>query len=309
MKNRKLSLIGLVTGLLSLTLNEPVIAQTCLRLPSTVISQAANVGIDYLQPRIHLNQVNHRAVDEKWENIYLPNDNWVEAGGYRFSLNNFGYYQRPRRSHFIADFNSRRFTVFPIENGLRLRVEFETDGMNEIKGWCHACKIKARRDRATADIHIQGRSGAYPAIEATLNFAYNSGVSTVTLRDVYVDMNLDGNGFLELIDGLITSGVRREVERAIYQAWNQSSEVISQQISRAIRQELNSNLGDYQIQNIRFEGQTATVCIQDDISQQNPSPRSTSAGTNRTETTENNTTIIIDLEEIGDVIDDLGDLF
>lgn len=260
-KNISLGFIGLFVSFSSLIRSDLAVAQTCASVPSTVVAEAINTSFDYLRPQIHLNQVSSEAVRKKYKNIYFAGDNWVKVAGKRYSLGDSQPYYRKRRSHYVQDLNSVAFRVSPVNNGLRLRVDFETDH-SEVKGWCHKCRLRKRRDRAAADMNILPKSGRYPAVEATLDFNYNNGLSNIGLRQVYLDMKLDGNGFLELFDGLIERKVKPKIKNAIYKSWNQSSGEIQQQINQKLGQQLNLGGKSYSVSSISFNGRKANVCVQ-----------------------------------------------
>lgn len=262
MKKTFLTLAGLTTFFTSTALPSKAEAKSCVRVPKTVVSEAINSSFYYAKPHIHLNQVHPVGVQKKWKRIYLPNDNWIKVSGQKYSLGNFNPYYRLRRSHYLMDFNSRSFKVSAprLRKGLKLRVEFETDG-NEIKGWCHKCRIKRRRDRAAADMNIEGKSGKYPAVEAVFDLSFSNGKSRVSLSQAKADMKVDGRGFLELFDGLISRKVTSKVEQSIMKSWDRSSGIFEQRLNSALGRRLNFRGNSFSVDSINFGRRYAQVCV------------------------------------------------
>jgi hypothetical protein len=229
-------------------------------LPSSVLNSLVNGVIAAANPRIHLNQVNAEKLRRNVRgSIYLPGDNWISFGnGIRMNLDDFDPVTRPRRSHYINDFNSTNWTAQTTQNGLRLRVEFETFG-SEIKGYCRTCRI-GNRDRRAADVNILAPKGSpYPFVEVEADFNFSGGKADLVLRNVDVGMNVDGNGFLELVEGLIGKEVRKAVRKGIIQGWNAMEGDIETAFAKAISSETGIFGGLVDIKSIQLSGGKATI--------------------------------------------------
>jgi Ca2+-binding RTX toxin-like protein len=236
---------------------------TLVILPSGIITSIANDELQKLQPKLHLNQVDQNLLKQEADSIYLSGDNWIEMGGVRKSLDDFSPYFRLRRSHYVNDFNSISWQILPGKTGITMRVEFETDG-NEIKGYCHNClKGVGDRDKRAADVNILAPSGSnFPFIEADIGFSITSGEVQLDLHDVKIGMDFDGNGFLELFEGLIGREVRNATKDAIYRGWNQISDKLEAEIANRLKQELEIYgvpLGTIEITDLQFDGDQVRI--------------------------------------------------
>ena len=226
----------------------------CRTLPNQVLASLANRELQKLRPFIHLNQVNFEAMKSRSKNIYQLNDNWARLGNETFSLGNFEPYYRPRRSHYLMDFNSQSVKILPSSEGIRLRIEFETEG-TEIKGWCHKCKLKKRRDRAAADANILPRTGRFPFVDMTIDLGYANGKLQIDLRDIHADLRIDGRGFLELFEKHIERKVKQAIEKGIRNNWDDMSPMLETRVAKV----LSEGAGSF-IRDVRFHNNQVTVC-------------------------------------------------
>lgn len=255
-----IKILALGIGSLAITfsiLGSPSQSQnTCLDLDSRTGVGTINGMLRRIRPQLHLNQVDAAAVARNAREIYLPGDNWaslnVDGTTRRFALNDFPPYRRVRRAHYLQDFNSSRILALPAQDGVRLRIEFETDG-TEIKGWCTGC-LAGNRDARAADANIIPQPGeTAPFIEVLINAEIrNQRVTRFELRDVQSSMSVDARGFLSLFEGAIGSNIRSRASSAVEQAWSQ----FSPEIIAAIE----SELGRGPINDLRFEGDRAIIC-------------------------------------------------
>ena len=268
---------------------------SCATVPNNLVAGIVNDELREQNPILHINQVDRERMEQKKKDIFLPGDSWIKLenqanqvdrermeqkkkdiflpGDSWIKLENQAPHpilqdlepvNRPRRSHYIFDLNSNGWKISPAEDGLRLRINFETDE-NEIKGWCRKCKIKRRRDRAAADANILPRSSEFPFVEVTLAVSYIDGNAHLGLRsleDVNVDMRLDGNGLLELFEGRIEKMLRDIFQEEIYQAWGSISGVLEPQISAALAQEIEIFGTRTRLTEARFHGNDATICME-----------------------------------------------
>lgn len=248
------NLVALSASILTIGMSHNAIAQTrCVNLPNSAAARLITQSLRRLDPHIHLNQVDEDARRRNVRNIYLPGDNWASLNGERIALADFSPYQRVRRTHYVQDLNSSAFSVLPASDRVRLRIDFETDGV-EIKGWCTGCLV-GNRDARAADVNIIPQAGqSAPFIEMLIDVEIvNEEVTQFQLRDVNAVMDVDANGFASLFEGIFARHIRTQSEQSVRQAWNQ----FSPQLITALARELGRN----NITDLRFEGNQANICF------------------------------------------------
>lgn len=255
-------ILALCIGSLGITfslLSSPAKSQNaCFELDNRTGVGTINGMLRRIRPQIHLNQVDATAEARNAKEIYLPGDNWgslnIDGTTRRFALEDFPPYRRVRRVHYLQDFNSSRIVALPARDGVRLRIEFETDG-TEIKGWCTDCLL-GNRDARAADAQIIPQKGeTAPFIEVLVNAEIrNKRVTRFQLRDVQSSMSVDARGLLSLFEGEISSNIRSRASSAVEQAWSR----FSPEIIAAVE----SELGRGAIKDLRFEGDRVIVCTQ-----------------------------------------------
>lgn len=257
---KTIKILALGVGSLAITfsiLNSPAQSQnTCLNLDARTGVGTINGMLRRIRPQLRLNQVDEAAKARNAKEIYLPGDNWaslnIDGANRRFALEDFPPYRRVRRTHYLQDFNSSRIFALPAQNGVRLRIEFETDGI-EIKGWCTGCLL-GNRDARAADANIIPQRGeTAPFVEVLVNAEIrNQRVTRFELRDVRSSMSVDASGFLSLFEGAIGSNIRSRSSSAVEQAWGR--------FSPAIIAAIESELGRGPINDLRFEGDRTVIC-------------------------------------------------
>lgn len=254
-------------GFLTLGVSSPTLAQSaCQTVPNDFVADVVNTALQSETPMLHINQVDQERMERKARDIFLPGDSWIRLGDREphHILHDLEPVNRRRRSHFINDLNSNQWQILPAPDGLRLRIDFETDG-NEIKGWCRKCRIRRRRDRAAADANILPRSSEYPFVEVTLNVHYTNAQAHLELRspeDVHVDMKLDGNGILELFEGRIERALISLFQDELYDSWGSISELIEPQIADLLAREIDVFGYKTRIVDAQFHGNDVTICME-----------------------------------------------
>ncbi|MEM1256482.1 MAG: lectin-like protein [Cyanobacteria bacterium P01_H01_bin.21] len=116
------------------------------------------------------------------------------------------------------------------------------------------------RDRRAADVNILAPKGnPYPFVEVEAGFNFSGGEADLVLRNVDVGMDVDGNGFLELVEGLIGKEVRKAVRKAIIKGWNDMEDDVESAFEKAIGSETGIFSGLVDIKSIQLSGGKATI--------------------------------------------------
>lgn len=256
----------------------------CIIMPNGVVADYFNSELQEGNPKLRLNNVdpvkfgkNRKFIDlpdfdpnlpqnnPNQKEHWYPNGSWFEIDGQPSQIQNINPIKRLLRRHFIKDFNSNSFRILPKENGLTLRIEFETNG-NEIKGWYHGALIKRNRDSGAADGNILPPKGSeYPFIEIDLNVFSIDGDNIIigqpTEDDVRIGMRFDGNGFLELFDGIIGSKIRGKIREKITSSWA----LFANKIEDKVRDSLNPHIDELDlnlsISQLSFDGDRVNICL------------------------------------------------
>ena len=263
----------------------------CIIVPNGLVASFFNDELQKSHPKIRFNNVDPIKFSKKDKDIYLPDTNsnipaddpdqinhwypngsWFEIDGLPTQIKGLEPTRRPFRTNYIMDFNSNSFKILPKDDGLILRIEFETDG-NEMKGWYQGARIKRRRDSGAADGNIEAPEGSeYPFIEVDLNRFSIDGQNIILNQpreeEIRVGMNFDGNGLLELFEGIIGSRIREAIKSEFIQNWH----LFSNELEQEIRDSLNlsvEDLGlDADISQLSFSGDRTHICL--DVNHQNP---------------------------------------
>ena len=256
----------------------------CVIIPNGLVAGLFDNELQKSNPKLRFNNVDPEKFANKEKNIHLPdlnpdlppnapeqkthwypNGSWIEFNNEAKQIKGINPIKRPRRTNYIMDFNSNSFKVLSKSDGLTLRIEFETDG-NEMKGWKHTAILKGRRDKGAADGNITAPEDSdYPFVEIDLNhFSISNGKVVIvppTENDIRVGMGFDGNGFLELIDGLLAPIIRNIIKNEIVSNWS----LFAGDLENEIRNSLDLNIQglglNLDISDLSFNGDQAHVCL------------------------------------------------
>lgn len=245
-------------------------AGECRMLSTPIAVSIINGVLEDLNPRI---KIDHRDHSKGQHSLrpYITGQNVFETD----ALPEFGIdavvkpledvdkIDRPRRIHFIQDLNSESMRLLPAENGVTLRTTFETEG-NEIKGWFVATKV-GNADRRAADANILGGSGPLPFVDLHFNLNYDASRTLDPFNMAYlgidVDMDVDGNGFLEIFENLIGRKLRSVLISGIEAAWPGLQHSINQAAATLLMDELDiPDIGGATITRLRSEGNMTELC-------------------------------------------------
>lgn len=256
----------------------------CITIPNGIVAGYFDGELQKANPKLRLNNVdpdkfekNSKFIDlpdfdpnlpedhpDQKEHWY-PDGSWFEIDGSQSQLLNIKPVKRPLRRHFIKDFESNSFKILPKENGLTLRIEFETEG-NEIKGWYHDALIKSNRDPGAADGNILAPKGSeYPFIEIDLNSFSVDGETIVinqpTEEDIRVGMRFDGNGILELFEGIIGSKIRGTIKNQFVASWDLFAGNLENKIRELLSPNINALGLNLDISQLSFDGDRVNICL------------------------------------------------
>jgi len=171
---------------------------------------------------------------------------------------------RPRRYHFIQDFNTSRFTVLPEYRGFIMRASFETEG-NELKGWAKG-RIYRNNDNKAADANILAKSGPLPYLDLATSldyYDYRSGSrqSLISMNGMTVDMRVNANGFLSLFENLIERKMKDAIVKGIETQWPRIQPALNAALGPALREGLDiPGSGRVRITRLRTEENQTTLC-------------------------------------------------
>lgn len=248
-------------------------AQLCFDTTTFQLARSINKALLSRDPRLHLNQFGRpRIVGRKHISAHKKGDNYIllkpestEEGnllGYeRIALPEYAPYVRKRRDYYINDLNSQTWRVDPMPEGLRLHIDFETEGP-EVKGWCQRCVQGPRSaDRRVDDANLFGAISPLPYFQMELNFDFGDVIALPDVGESVFETAIDNDGRPEVLDKIRTD-VRASIARGIVDAWNSIAPDLSREIAYDLHQELETPPNAVRLQSVAFTGSDqAKVCF------------------------------------------------